>query len=107
MPSVNVASHRIRSKTFLSWRTAPAVVTYPPRPWINLRWRSPPFRLLEAVGFTGIVEVEFKTDSRDGQYKVLNVNPRVSVEQCRFVNAAKSPLDPRQPEADVRASAFH
>jgi predicted ATP-grasp superfamily ATP-dependent carboligase len=68
---------------------------------------EPAIRLLEAVGFTGIVEVEFKTDSRDGQYKVLNVNPRVSVEQCRFVNAAKSPLDPRQPEADVRASAFH
>ena len=34
-------------------------------------------RLLAAVGFTGIVEVEFKRDLRDGQYKVLDVNPRV------------------------------
>lgn len=34
-------------------------------------------RLLAAVGFTGIVEIEFKKDSRDGQYKLLDVNPRV------------------------------
>jgi D-aspartate ligase len=34
-------------------------------------------RLLAAVGFTGIVEVEFKRDARDGVYKVLDVNPRV------------------------------
>ena len=34
-------------------------------------------RLLAAVGFTGIVEVEFKRDPRDGQYKLLDVNPRV------------------------------
>ena len=34
-------------------------------------------RLLAAIGFTGIVEVEFKRDSRDGQYKILDVNPRV------------------------------
>lgn len=38
---------------------------------------EPAVRLLEATEFTGIVEVEFKKDSRDGQYKVLDVNPRV------------------------------
>jgi D-aspartate ligase len=38
---------------------------------------EPASRLLAAVGFTGIVEVEFKRDTRDGQYKVLDVNPRV------------------------------
>lgn len=38
---------------------------------------GPAVQLLSAVGFTGIVEVEFKRDSRDGQYKLLDVNPRV------------------------------
>jgi predicted ATP-grasp superfamily ATP-dependent carboligase len=34
-------------------------------------------RLLAKIKFTGIVEVEFKKDLRDGQYKLLDVNPRV------------------------------
>jgi D-aspartate ligase len=34
-------------------------------------------RLLAKLNFTGIVEVEFKKDLRDGQYKLLDVNPRV------------------------------
>jgi predicted ATP-grasp superfamily ATP-dependent carboligase len=38
---------------------------------------EPAVRLLSATGLTGIVEVEFKRDLRDGQYKVLDVNPRV------------------------------
>ena len=38
---------------------------------------EPAVRLLSATALTGIVEVEFKRDSRDGQYKVLDVNPRV------------------------------
>ena len=32
--------------------------------------------LLTPIGFEGMVEVEFKFDARDGQYKVLDVNPR-------------------------------
>jgi predicted ATP-grasp superfamily ATP-dependent carboligase len=32
--------------------------------------------LLGALGYTGIVEVEFKRDARDGKYKLLDVNPR-------------------------------
>lgn len=32
--------------------------------------------LLTAVAFEGLVEVEFKFDARDQQYKVLDVNPR-------------------------------
>jgi D-aspartate ligase len=34
-------------------------------------------RLLEAIGYTGLVEVEFKRDPRNGQLKVLDVNPRL------------------------------
>jgi D-aspartate ligase len=34
-------------------------------------------KLLEAICFTGLVEVEFKKDRRDGRYKLLDINPRV------------------------------
>lgn len=34
-------------------------------------------RLLAAARFTGLAEVEFKKDPRDGLFKVLDVNPRV------------------------------
>ena len=33
-------------------------------------------RVLATLGFTGIVEVEFKRDPRDGQLKLLDINPR-------------------------------
>ena len=33
-------------------------------------------KFLESIGFDGIGEVEFKFDSRDGQYKILDFNPR-------------------------------
>jgi D-aspartate ligase len=32
--------------------------------------------LLKAVGYSGMVEMEFKLDARDGSYKLLDVNPR-------------------------------
>jgi D-aspartate ligase len=34
-------------------------------------------RLLAATRFTGLAEVEFKKDPRDGRFKILDVNPRV------------------------------
>lgn len=34
-------------------------------------------RLLEAIGYTGVVEVEFKRDPRNGRFKVLDINPRL------------------------------
>jgi predicted ATP-grasp superfamily ATP-dependent carboligase len=34
-------------------------------------------RLLAAMGYTGLVEVEFKRDPRSGGFKLLDVNPRV------------------------------
>jgi predicted ATP-grasp superfamily ATP-dependent carboligase len=33
-------------------------------------------RFLESIAFNGLAEVEFKFDSRDGKYKILDVNPR-------------------------------
>jgi predicted ATP-grasp superfamily ATP-dependent carboligase len=38
---------------------------------------EPAVRLLQAIRFTGLVEVEFKKDPRDGEYKLLDINPRV------------------------------
>jgi predicted ATP-grasp superfamily ATP-dependent carboligase len=38
---------------------------------------EPAERLLAALRFTGLVEVEFKKDPRNGQLKVLDINPRV------------------------------
>ena len=34
-------------------------------------------RVLEEIGLTGLVEVEFKQDPRDGKTKLLDINPRV------------------------------
>jgi D-aspartate ligase len=38
---------------------------------------APSQRLLEAIGYTGIVEVEYKYDIRDGRFKLLDINPRL------------------------------
>ena len=53
-----------RASTFVETVDEPAVI-------------APAVRILEAMKFTGIVEVEFKRDPRDGQYKLLDINPRV------------------------------
>ena len=34
-------------------------------------------RLLSAIRYTGLVEVEYKLDARDGRYKLLDINPRI------------------------------
>jgi predicted ATP-grasp superfamily ATP-dependent carboligase len=38
---------------------------------------EPAERLLSAAQFTGLVEIEFKKDPRNGELKVLDINPRV------------------------------
>jgi predicted ATP-grasp superfamily ATP-dependent carboligase len=38
---------------------------------------QPSARLIEAMGYTGLIEVEYKRDSRDGVLKLLDMNPRV------------------------------
>ena len=38
---------------------------------------EPALRLVRSIRYTGLVEIEFKRDPRDGRYKLLDVNPRV------------------------------
>lgn len=38
---------------------------------------APSERLLKAIRYTGIVEVEYKFDARNGRYKLLDINPRL------------------------------
>jgi D-aspartate ligase len=38
---------------------------------------APSERLLAAMRYTGIVEVEYKFDARNGRYKLLDINPRL------------------------------
>jgi predicted ATP-grasp superfamily ATP-dependent carboligase len=34
-------------------------------------------KFLKSIGYSGLAEIEFKYDARDGKYKILDVNPRV------------------------------
>lgn len=38
---------------------------------------APSKRLLSAMRYTGLVEVEYKLDARNGRYKLLDINPRL------------------------------
>ena len=38
---------------------------------------APSRRLLAAIRYTGLVEIEYKFDARDGRYKLLDMNPRL------------------------------
>jgi len=38
---------------------------------------APSVRLLSAMKYTGIVEIEYKFDARDGLFKLLDINPRL------------------------------
>jgi D-aspartate ligase len=38
---------------------------------------EPSLRMLREIGFTGLIETEFKRDPRDGVLKLLDMNPRV------------------------------
>jgi D-aspartate ligase len=53
-----------RSSTFVETVTCPEVV-------------EPSLRLLREIRFTGLIEVEYKRDPRDGEMKLLDANPRV------------------------------
>ncbi len=38
---------------------------------------GPSRRLLAAIRYTGLAEIEYKFDARDGRYKLLDINPRL------------------------------
>jgi predicted ATP-grasp superfamily ATP-dependent carboligase len=38
---------------------------------------APSQRLLAAMRYTGLVEIEYKFDARDSRYKLLDINPRL------------------------------
>src|SRR5262249_11947030 len=46
---------------------------------------------MKAIGYQGILDIGYRRDSRDGQYKVLDVNPRIG---CTFrLFAASNGMD--------------
>ncbi|MDX2055541.1 MAG: hypothetical protein SFV15_24270 [Polyangiaceae bacterium] len=42
-------------------------------------------RLMQAVGYQGILDIGYRLDPRDGQYKVLDINPRLGQAMRIFV----------------------
>ncbi|HXP54534.1 MAG TPA: hypothetical protein VN847_06250 [Streptosporangiaceae bacterium] len=44
--------------------------------------------LCEQVGFAGIADLDFRFDRRDGQYKLVDFNPRIGAQFRLFENAA-------------------
>jgi predicted ATP-grasp superfamily ATP-dependent carboligase len=53
-----------RASTFVETVECPEVV-------------EPSLRLLREIGYTGLIEIEYKRDPRDGELKLLDMNPRV------------------------------
>jgi D-aspartate ligase len=45
-------------------------------------------RLLKSVAYSGIIDMDWRRDERDGQYKILDCNPRVGMNFRMFENSA-------------------
>ena len=43
-------------------------------------------RFMKAIGYQGILDIDYCYDSRDGKYKVLDVNPRIGSSFRLFVD---------------------
>ena len=43
-------------------------------------------KFMSAIGYSGILDIGYKYDARDGQYKVLDVNPRIGATFRLFVD---------------------
>jgi D-aspartate ligase len=44
-------------------------------------------KMLKAIGYAGIVDLDYRFDKRDGQYKLLDFNPRIGANFRMFENA--------------------
>jgi D-aspartate ligase len=55
---------------------------------VNHRLRAQVSGLLAAVGYRGIVDVDVRWDARDGQFKVLDFNPRLGAQFRLFEDTA-------------------
>ena len=44
-------------------------------------------KLLKAIGYAGIMDLDYRFDKRDGQYKLLDFNPRIGANFRMFENA--------------------
>ena len=51
------------------------------RLWWPIRgWRESAARFCRAIGFSGIADLDWRLDRRDGRYKLLDFNPRVGAQ---------------------------
>ena len=71
-PIASLAARRWRQWPMDFGRASTYVETIDPGPI-----EEPARRVLEALRFDGIVEIEFKYDAREGRHKLLDINPRV------------------------------
>jgi predicted ATP-grasp superfamily ATP-dependent carboligase len=54
----------------------------------NAALRSASEKLLKAVSYSGIIDMDWRMDERDGQYKIVDCNPRVGQNFRMFENSA-------------------
>jgi len=54
----------------------------------NAVLRSASEKLLKAVAYSGIIDMDWRMDERDGQYKIVDCNPRVGQNFRMFENSA-------------------
>jgi predicted ATP-grasp superfamily ATP-dependent carboligase len=57
-------------------------------PLLNQRLSEQTETFLRAIGYSGIVDLDYRLDKRDGQYKLLDFNPRIGANFRMFENHA-------------------
>ncbi len=101
----------------LAWFTAGIVLKYPDHLGTGClvenrripEIEEPSFRLLHALGYHGMADVEYKQDPRDGQWKLIEINTRhwdwhqlgnasgVNVTRTAYTDLTGVPLPPVKP----------
>ena len=64
------------------------------------------FRLLRAISFHGVSQVEFKRDQRDGRFKLMEINPRYSIRDHVDRLPFKDPADAEKIVDGVRKAGL-